>query len=177
MPMRLFLDQLSTPIGTLQILSDGEALVAVEYEGYEARLKRLLQKRFQEFQLVPTPNPGGFTARFEAYFDGDLHALDSLPVSPGGTPFQQTVWEALRRIPVGQTWTYGQLAAAIGRPTASRAVGYANSLNPIAIVIPCHRVIGAKDELTGYAGGLERKQWLLAHEGALRQTVLREVHP
>jgi methylated-DNA-[protein]-cysteine S-methyltransferase len=175
--MNLFLDQLSTPIGTLQIVSDGEVLVAVEYEGYEARLQRLLRKRFQEFRLVPTANPAGFTASLQAYFEGDLHALESLPVAPGGTPFQQTVWAALRRIPVGQTWTYGQLAAAIGRPTASRAVGYANSLNPIAIVIPCHRVIGANEALTGYAGGLERKRWLLAHEGALRQTTLLEVRP
>jgi len=88
-------------------------------------------------------------------------------VDPGGTEFQRTVWSALRTIPVGATRTYGQLAASIGRPTAPRAVGLANGRNPVAIVIPCHRVIGSNAALTGYGGGLPRKQWLLRHEGAL----------
>jgi methylated-DNA-[protein]-cysteine S-methyltransferase len=105
--------------------------------------------------------------RVRAYLDGELHALDDIAVDPGGTEFQQTVWSALRRIPVGETRTYGQVAASIGRPTASRAVGHANGSNPVAIVIPCHRVIGSHAALTGYAGGLPRKQWLLRHEGAL----------
>jgi methylated-DNA-[protein]-cysteine S-methyltransferase len=96
-----------------------------------------------------------------------LHALDQVPVSAGGTAFQQRVWKALRTIPAGETRSYGQLAVQLRHPKASRAVGHANSLNPVAIIVPCHRVIGASSALTGYAGGLHRKRWLLHHEGAL----------
>jgi O-6-methylguanine DNA methyltransferase len=101
------------------------------------------------------------------YFDGDLHAFEAESVNSKGSAFQEQVWKALRTIPAGATWTYGQLAAKLSRPSAARAVGHANSLNPIGIIVPCHRVIGASSGLTGYAGGLERKQWLLRHEGAL----------
>ena len=94
------------------------------------------------------------------------NALADLPTAANGTVFQRTVWDALRRIPVGKTISYGDLAIQIGRPTATRAVGLANGANPIAIVVPCHRVIGANASLTGYGGGLERKRWLLAHESA-----------
>ncbi len=104
--------------------------------------------------------------KVEAYLAGDLHALDEITVNPGGTEFQQTVWSALREIPAGTTRTYAQLAASIGRPSAWRAVGLANGRNPVAIVIPCHRLVGSNGTLTGYAGGLERKRWLLHHEGA-----------
>jgi methylated-DNA-[protein]-cysteine S-methyltransferase len=100
-----------------------------------------------------------------AYLAGNYASLHDMAIDPGGTDFQQLVWQALRQIPVGKTITYGELAIKVGNPTAARAVGMANSLNPIAIVIPCHRVIGARSQLTGYAGGLARKQWLLAHEG------------
>jgi methylated-DNA-[protein]-cysteine S-methyltransferase len=107
-----------------------------------------------------------------AWFDGELGALDRLAVRTGGTAFQQTVWAALRTIPAGETWTYGRLAAAVGSPKAARAVGLANGANPVAIIVPCHRVIGANGALTGYAGGVERKRWLLAHErGADRFSV------
>ena len=93
-------------------------------------------------------------------------ALDALPVAAGGTPFQQQVWALLRRIPVGTTTTYAAIAAEMGRPTAVRAVARANATNPVGIVVPCHRVIGTDGRLVGYAGGLHRKRWLLAHEGA-----------
>jgi methylated-DNA-[protein]-cysteine S-methyltransferase len=99
-----------------------------------------------------------------AYMDGELAALDSLAVSTGGTTFQKQVWRALREIPTGTTTSYGELAKRIGRPSAVRAVGLANGANPIGIVVPCHRVIGANGSLTGYAGGLQRKRWLIAHE-------------
>jgi methylated-DNA-[protein]-cysteine S-methyltransferase len=102
----------------------------------------------------------------QAYFEGDLDAVTCLPTATNGTDFQRTVWDALRRIPVGHTISYGALAVQIGRPTAMRAVGLANGANPIAIVIPCHRVIGANASLTGYGGGLDRKRWLLQHESA-----------
>jgi methylated-DNA-[protein]-cysteine S-methyltransferase len=102
-----------------------------------------------------------------AYLAGRLDALDGLPVDAGGTPFQALVWAALRTIPPGQTWSYKALAERIGRPAAVRAVGLANGANPVGIVVPCHRVIGAGGSLTGYGGGLPRKRWLLEHEGAL----------
>lgn len=105
----------------------------------------------------------GFAAardQLDAYFGGELEVF-TLDLAPAGTPFQLEVWAALREIPYGTTWSYGQLAAHIGRPGASRAVGLANGRNPISIVVPCHRVIGSSGTLTGYGGGLERKQWLL----------------
>src|SRR5215831_1034053 len=102
----------------------------------------------------------------QAYFDGDLVAVASLPTATNGTNFQRAVWDALRHIAPGETISYGMLANRIGRPSAMRAVGLATGANPIAIVVPCHRVIGANGTLTGYGGGLERKRWLLAHERA-----------
>jgi methylated-DNA-[protein]-cysteine S-methyltransferase len=101
------------------------------------------------------------------YFDGDLAALDTVPVELNGTPFQKKVWEALRRIPCGGTISYGELARRIGETAAIRAVGAANGANPVAVIVPCHRVIGSDGSLTGYGGGLDRKQWLLAHEGVV----------
>jgi methylated-DNA-[protein]-cysteine S-methyltransferase len=125
---------------------------------------------------LPPPPPEGarpgrlgrpIAARIRAYFAGDLHALDDIPVAPAGTPFQLRVWAALRRIGAGETRSYQELAASIDAPTASRAVGAANGRNPISLVVPCHRVIAADGRLHGYGGGLWRKQWLLQHEGAL----------
>ncbi len=115
---------------------------------------------------VPHPNPFGLTTRLAEYFAGDLHAIDGIEVAMNGTPFQCKVWSALRGIPCGQTISYGELARRIDNPKAVRAVGLANGSNPISIVVPCHRVIGANGTLTGYGGGLERKRWLLAHERA-----------
>jgi methylated-DNA-[protein]-cysteine S-methyltransferase len=97
------------------------------------------------------------------YFAGTRQSFD-VPLHARGTEFQRRVWQALREIPYGETASYGETAAAIGAPTASRAVGLANGQNPISIVVPCHRVVGANGSLTGYGGGLEAKQWLLAHE-------------
>ena len=103
-----------------------------------------------------------------AYFRGDLDALDRLPVAVPGTPFQQKVWAVVRTIPPGQTWTYGEVAKALGKPTATRAVGAANGANPLPLVIPCHRVVGV-DGLIGFGGGLENKRWLLDHEAPQRR--------
>jgi methylated-DNA-[protein]-cysteine S-methyltransferase len=111
--------------------------------------------------------------KLSAYFAGELSALAGLTVLTGGTPFQRQVWAALRKIPIGKTTSYGALAQRIGRPNAIRAVGLANGANPVGVVIPCHRVIGADGSLTGYAGGLERKRWMLEHEGALPQSRVR----
>jgi methylated-DNA-[protein]-cysteine S-methyltransferase len=105
------------------------------------------------------------------YFEGDLTALARIPVAPEGTPFQKRVWEELRRIPVGTTLSYRDLAVAIGQPSAFRAVALANARNPVALAIPCHRVIGSDGTLVGYGGGLPRKRWLLEHEGALPRSL------
>jgi methylated-DNA-[protein]-cysteine S-methyltransferase len=132
----------------------------------EEPVRRQLVKQFggDEFLLEAARNPFGLGDAFAGYFGGELRILDSLAVETGGTPFQHQVWQALRAIPCGTTVSYGQLAARIGRPAAVRAVGLANGANPVAVVVPCHRVIGSNGSLTGYGGGIERKRWLLNHE-------------
>lgn len=158
-------DRIESPIGAILLAVDDGQLCTLDYEDYEQRMMTLLERRYGPVHLVPTTDPCGFSGRIRDYFAGDYSALDAIPVNTGGTAFQQQVWSALRSIPVGSTLTYSALAARVGRPTAYRAVGGTNALNPIAIVLPCHRVVGADTSLTGYAGGLERKQWLLKHEG------------
>jgi methylated-DNA-[protein]-cysteine S-methyltransferase len=160
----LKLNQISSPIGDILMISDNGTLCGLEFANYEARTLSFLKKRYGEFNLTSVPT-STLIQPLLAYLEGDYSAIDIIPVNPGGTAFQQQVWLALRHIPVGTVLTYGQLAEQLGKPTASRAVGMTNSLNPISIVLPCHRVIGANGALTGYAGGLERKRWLLQHEG------------
>ncbi|KQY84776.1 methylated-DNA--[protein]-cysteine S-methyltransferase [Brevundimonas sp. Root1423] len=167
-PETLTLDRIATPTGDVLLITDAEGVVrALDFAGYEERMMRLLGRHWPKATLVDGRAPAAVRAAVEAYFGGDLTALDGLKVRTNGTEFQRSVWAALRAIPHGETRTYGQLAAAIGRPKAVRAAGLANGQNPVAVIVPCHRVIGANGTLTGYAGGLERKQWLLAHE---RQT-------
>lgn len=161
----LLFDKIASAIGDILIIIDGDKLCALEFADYEARTVSFLQKRYGNFQLNSVKNPLGISERIQAYLEGEYYQLDHILVSTGGTTFQQQVWLALRNIPVGTIITYRQLAEQVGKPTASRAVGMANSQNPVAIVLPCHRVIGANGQLTGYAGGLARKQWLLQHEG------------
>ncbi len=163
--MDLDFDRVPSAIGEILLASDGASLVALDYAGYEARMNALLTKRYGAFRLIDRPDPLGASARVAAYLAGDFTAFDGLPVTTGGTEFQQQCWRALRAIPVGTVTTYGALAAGLGRPRACRAVGAANALNPVALVLACHRVIGQNRALTGYAGGLDRKRWLLAHEG------------
>lgn len=162
---KLDFDRVPSAIGDILVVSDGTALVALDYAGYEARMNALLTKRYRQFRLVERADPLGAASRVRAYLAGDFAAFDGLPVATGGTDFQEQCWRALRAIPVGTVTTYGALAVQLGRPKASRAVGYANSLNPVAIILACHRVVGQNRDLTGYAGGLDRKRWLLAHEG------------
>ena len=128
-------------------------------------MMRLLARHAPGARLVPGRAPEAVRAAVQAYFGGDVRALDAVVVKTGGTAFQRAVWAALRAIPAGQTRSYGQLAVSIGAPKAVRAAGLANGQNPIAVIVPCHRVIGANGTLTGYAGGVERKRWLLRHEG------------
>lgn len=163
--MTLALDTLPSPVGTLSIVSRAGALIALHLGAVDG-LQRALARRFGACTLEPMADAGGITSALRRYFDGEVHAIDALTVDAGGTPFQRRVWEALRRIPAGSTTSYGELAAALGQPGASRAVGLANGSNPVAIVVPCHRVIAANGGLGGYSGGLARKRWLLAHERA-----------
>lgn len=161
----LLTDNVASPIGEILLVVDSEQLCALDFADCSQRMMTLLERRYGPIHLTKKENPYGYSELVRRYFAGDHHSLDAIPVSTGGTAFQQQVWTALRTIPVGETRTYGELAAQVGRPTAYRAVGATNSLNPVGIVLPCHRVIGANASLTGYAGGLERKQWLLQHEG------------
>jgi methylated-DNA-[protein]-cysteine S-methyltransferase len=157
-------DRIRAPIGEILIAVADDHLCALDFDDCEVRMRRLLRRRFGEFELVPTRNPSDLSTPIRAYLEGEVDAISSVPILSGGSPFQEKAWAALRTIPPGTTATYGEQAARLGQPGAARAVGLANSLNPIAIVVPCHRVIGASGDLTGFAGGIERKQWLLAHE-------------
>ena len=172
--MTLEVAEFHSPIGTIMLaVRDGALAALVFAEGWPDRRARLV-KRFGDVDLRRAADPAGVSGRLAAYFAGDLGALDAIAVDPGGTPFQRRVWAALRRIPPGETISYQALAHRIGASAAVRAVGAANGANPVGIVVPCHRVIGADGRLTGYAGGIERKRWLLAHEraGALEQRSL-----
>lgn len=168
----LCLTKVDSPIGDILLVTDADVLVSLDYAGYEHRMMRLLEKRYGSFTLTEAikgqdgqlPSEA-IVHRIRSYLAGDLSAIEPIRVNPGGTKFQATVWQALRSIPPGSVMSYGALAKHLGNPAAVRAVGTTNSLNPISIVLPCHRVVGANGSLTGYAGGLDRKQWLLAHEG------------
>lgn len=173
--LQLFFERIETPIGELLIVADREKnLRAVGWTEYEPRMRRLLRLHYGEegFRLEPAPRSSDPATALKNYFAGELGAIDNLPVQTAGTPFQRAVWRALREIPRGATESYSKLAQRIGRPTAVRAVGLANGSNPIGIVVPCHRVIGANGSLTGYGGGMERKRWLLKHERAEAVTEL-----
>lgn len=147
-----------SPIGELTVTADADGITGLYMEGDPHALAT----------AAATGNPLLAKARgqLDAYFAGRLTAFD-LPLNLKGTPFQQRVWSSLQTIPFGRTTSYGALAAALGQPTAMRAVGLANGRNPVSIIVPCHRVIGADGSLTGYGGGIERKRWLLAHEQAV----------
>jgi methylated-DNA-[protein]-cysteine S-methyltransferase len=163
----MFIDHIDTPVGRLALVVDDTGhLRAVGFTEGHARMDRQVSARGAA--LAARTNPGGLTAPLRAYFKGDLAAIDGLPVTLDGTDFQRRVWTALLDIPCGETCSYGDLAARIGNPKAVRAVGLANGANPVGIVVPCHRVIGADGSLTGYGAGVERKRWLLEHERAAR---------
>ncbi|MGH7210088.1 MAG: methylated-DNA--[protein]-cysteine S-methyltransferase [Acetobacteraceae bacterium] len=163
------LERTNTPTGPMLLVTDDTDRVrAADWEDHEDRMLLLLRRHYGDAAIRltdrRTPSPAG--RALEAYFGGELAAIDAVAVQTQGTAFQREVWAGLRRIPVGRTVSYGALAASLGRPKATRAVGLANGSNPISVIVPCHRVIGADASLTGYGGGLERKRWLLAHEGA-----------
>lgn len=160
------LDQIGTPIGALLIVHDDDGrLRAAEFHDHEDRLHRSLRLACGEYHLRNARAAASLRDPIAAYFAGRLDAIDAIGIATSGTPFQEKVWRALRRIRPGRTLTYGTLAQRIGEAKAIRAVGAANGANPVSVIVPCHRLIGANGSLIRYGGGLERKRWLLQHEG------------
>ena len=157
----------TSPLGEMTAISQNGVLCHLDFTDCSDRVSRLLKTRYGKHELEKSTDVLQFKARLEAYFQSDWTAFDGLPLTTGGTNFQALVWKALRKIPQGETCSYGELAVAIGNPKAVRAVAGANARNPISIIVPCHRVIGSNGTLTGYAGGVDRKQWLLRHEQAM----------
>jgi len=166
-PETFQLDRFKTPIGTALLVTDAQGVLrALDWDDYEARMRDLLRLQYGgAVTLLDGRAPKPIRDALAGYFAGDLERLGSIPCRFGGTSFQQSVWTALPAVPAGTTMSYGALAAKLGLPKAVRAVGHANGSNPISVVIPCHRLIGANGALTGYGGGLDRKRWLLKHEG------------
>jgi methylated-DNA-[protein]-cysteine S-methyltransferase len=166
-PDVLTLERLETPIGAALVVTDEAGVLrAFNWTDYELKMRAWIGRRYQKARLVEGRAGEAVRDGLRLYFQGDPSAIDAVPWKTSGTAFQLKVWEALCSIPAGETLSYLGLAERIGRPTAVRAVGLANGANPVAVVVPCHRVIGANGSLTGYGGGLSRKRWLLAHEGA-----------
>jgi methylated-DNA-[protein]-cysteine S-methyltransferase len=166
-PQSLIVDRFATPIGEMYAVTDENGRVrAFAWVDHESRgIQQLRQQYGSRMSIGEGRAPAAVRKALDDYFAGDLLAIDRIECATNGTQFQQDVWNALRTIPPGATLSYGALAVRIGKPAAVRAVGLANGSNPIAVVVPCHRVIGTNGSLTGYGGGLERKRWLLAHEG------------
>jgi methylated-DNA-[protein]-cysteine S-methyltransferase len=159
----LRLERVPTPIGDLLLYSTGEAVCALDFADLAGAIERRLRLRYGPFTTAA--GSGSEPARrLDAYLSGDLGAIDEIQVDPGGTSFQRDVCRAMRRVPAGATRSSSGRAERIRRPAAVRAVGGASSRNPIALIIPCHRIVGADGSLVGYAGGVERKRWLLEHE-------------
>jgi methylated-DNA-[protein]-cysteine S-methyltransferase len=165
--VRIDLSQLESPLGTITIAYGESGLCALEFDETGARVRGHVGRAHPDADVATRSKGGEIAERLVSYFGGEFDALDAIRVDAAGTLFQKAVWKALRRIPVGETTSYCEIAARVGRPRAVRAVGAANGRNPIALVVPCHRVIASDGTLCGYAGGLWRKEWLLRHEGFL----------
>jgi methylated-DNA-[protein]-cysteine S-methyltransferase len=166
-PPEIFgLDRLATPIGMALLVTDSDGVLrALDWEDFEPRMKELLRLQYGLVDFKDARSPKDLRAALSGYFKGDLDRLNAIKWRVAGTPFQQKVWHALPEIPAGTTMSYGALAAKLNSPNAMRAVGHANGSNPISVVVPCHRLIGANGALVKYGGGLQRKRWLLKHEG------------
>lgn len=164
---RFYLDRLETPIGTALLVTDDQGVLrALDWSDYEARLHRLLRRHYGDYVLEKASAPTDVIAALTGYFAGDLDQLRKIKWRTNGSAFQRKVWSGLQKIRAGKTSSYGAFARRLNVPNAARAVGLANGANPVSVVVPCHRLIGADGSLTGYGGGLARKEWLLAHEGA-----------
>jgi len=167
-PDSLWLDRLATPIGEALLVTDEAGFLrAFDWADRAPSMQRLLRLHYGSLAPRPGAAPEEIRLAVQRYFAGELQSLGAIAWRTGGTAFQRSVWRALTTIPPGRTLSYGALAERLGRSRAVRAVGHANGANPISVVVPCHRVIGADGTLTGYGGGLERKRWLLTHEGAV----------
>ncbi len=153
-----------SPIGMVDVILDGETLVYLDFSDNPERIDRLLTGRFGEFGIRRAKGPTPVHEALESYFTHGGDPFGGIALDAGGTPFQRSVWQALRQIPPGSTLDYTALAGRAGRPRAVRAAASGNARNPIAVIIPCHRVIGRDGTLRGYAGGIERKRWLIEHE-------------
>lgn len=162
-------DIYTSPIGEILMIADGDRLCFLDFKDNHERVEKILRRRYGVFKITACANMLNMQGRMARYFGGDWRAFDDLKSAHAlvtdGTDFQQRVWNSLKTIPVGEAISYRQLASAIKQPTAVRAVANANANNPLAIIIPCHRVIGHDGSLRGYAGGVDRKAWLLNHEG------------
>jgi methylated-DNA-[protein]-cysteine S-methyltransferase len=157
-----------SPVGTLTVAARGGRVCLVHFGAVNDYVRSSIAKWYPGGPVEPSKDPAGAVRRLERYFGGDLSSLDEIDVELHGTPFQERVWRALRSVEAGTTISYAELADRVGSPSAVRAVGAANGANPVAIVLPCHRIIGSNGSLTGYGGGLDRKRWLLGHEGVTR---------
>ncbi|MFC4765439.1 methylated-DNA--[protein]-cysteine S-methyltransferase [Dyella koreensis] len=169
--MKLCLSHLDAPLGPMLLVTDEQRRIrALDFADHSAHLHRGLREHYGSYELADAPAPIAIADALTRYFAGEFEALDDLPTATAGTDLQQRVWAALRRIPAGATVSYGQLARELGftDPRAAIDIGAANGANPIAIVVPCHRVIASNGDLKGYAWGLHRKRWLLEHEKAIQ---------
>lgn len=168
--MKMSLSQMDSPLGAMLLVTDAQHVMrALDFADHKARLHRGLREHYGEVELAEMPAPGEIADALARYFAGELEALNALQTRTSGSELQHRVWAALRLIPVGTTTTYGKLATELGfdDPRAAIEIGAANGANPIAIVVPCHRVIASNGDLKGYAWGLHRKRWLLEHEKAM----------
>jgi methylated-DNA-[protein]-cysteine S-methyltransferase len=171
-PDRFGLDRLQTPIGTALLVTDADGILrALDWEDHEPRMRQLLRRQYGVLAVENARAPDEVRLALSGYFAGELDRLSTIRWRVAGTTFQRMVWTALTTIPAGTTMSYGALAAQLGKPRAVRAVGHANGANPLSVVVPCHRLIGADGSLVKYGGGIERKRWLLTHEGATLKSV------
>ena len=165
--MALHIATVSSPIGRLTLAAHERRVCLLHFGADSPGARRALARWYPGMAVERHHDPAGASTALARYFDGDVAALDGIEVELNGTPFQRRVWDALRHVRAGTTTSYGDIARSIGATSAVRAVGAANGANPVALVVPCHRIIGTNGSLTGYGGGLDRKRWLLHHEGVL----------
>jgi methylated-DNA-[protein]-cysteine S-methyltransferase len=163
-------DTIESPVGTLTLAERGGRVCLLHFGAHGPSVDAMFD-RWYPGEPRAQQEISALRGLLSRYFAGEVGLLDGISVELNGTPFQKRVWQALRRIPGGTTISYAELARRIGEPSAIRAVGTANGANPVAVIVPCHRVIGSNGKLTGYGGGLPRKQWLLEHEGVVGRSL------
>jgi methylated-DNA-[protein]-cysteine S-methyltransferase len=163
----IHLTTMDSPIGPLTVAARGSRVCLLQFGADGESPRAMLRRWYRDEPIEMHPDPAGAVSALRKYFAGSTSVLDGIEVEMNGTPFQKRVWAALRSVRCGTTTSYSDIARTINTPQAVRAVGAANGANPVAVIVPCHRIIGSDGSLTGYGGGLERKRWLLEHEGVL----------